>query len=247
MKVQGIYLIRNLTNNKVYIGQSVNIYWRWEVHKRQLTTGTHTNQHLQRAWKKCGESKFEFVVVKWCRLINLLDKEERRIIKKYNSTDERFGYNKTYGGGGTRGYKHTLTTRLKIGKAALGNKHMLGRKLSKKTIDKIVAKTRGLKRNRAFRERLREVATGRKHTQETKEKLRLANLGHTTSDTTKAKLRDKALKQWRHNKEFRDKMEVVLKTNRINRWKKEKQKWKDKLNTFLNKNTQELHDASTDF
>ena len=32
----GIYMIRNLSNNKVYIGQSTNINRRWNDHKMKL-------------------------------------------------------------------------------------------------------------------------------------------------------------------------------------------------------------------
>jgi hypothetical protein len=35
-KVIGIYKITNNITNKVYIGESFNIYERWDVHKQDL-------------------------------------------------------------------------------------------------------------------------------------------------------------------------------------------------------------------
>ena len=55
----GIYYIKNLINNKYYIGQSVNIYERWTREKYHLNfTDKAWNIHLQRAWKKYGQDSF---------------------------------------------------------------------------------------------------------------------------------------------------------------------------------------------
>lgn len=40
----GIYMIRNKTTNKVYIGQSTDISLRWKDHKSLLNKGTHHNE-----------------------------------------------------------------------------------------------------------------------------------------------------------------------------------------------------------
>ena len=59
----GIYLIRNKINNKVYVGQSVNIKARWSNHKRELEKGIHSNDHLQKSYNKYGKINFEFKVI----------------------------------------------------------------------------------------------------------------------------------------------------------------------------------------
>ena len=51
----GIYLIRNKANNKVYVGQSVDIKQRWYNHKRGRRNDTHDNEHLQKAYNKYGK------------------------------------------------------------------------------------------------------------------------------------------------------------------------------------------------
>ena len=44
-KICGIYMIRNKINNKMYIGQAVDIYDRWEEHIRDLRRNKHFNNH----------------------------------------------------------------------------------------------------------------------------------------------------------------------------------------------------------
>ena len=41
----GIYMIQNLVNFKIYIGQSVDIERRWGEHKYELNGGYHHNKH----------------------------------------------------------------------------------------------------------------------------------------------------------------------------------------------------------
>lgn len=96
-KVSGIYKIKNKVNDKIYIGQSVNIYKRWCDHRYYLNSNSHQNIHLQRAWNKYGKDSFEFSVIEEC--LNLeLDKREECYISFYNSNDFKLGYNQTTGG-----------------------------------------------------------------------------------------------------------------------------------------------------
>ena len=39
--MKGIYKITNLKNDKVYIGESIDIYQRWGRHKKDLRKGEH--------------------------------------------------------------------------------------------------------------------------------------------------------------------------------------------------------------
>ena len=94
----GIYKIINLTNKKVYIGQSKSIFERWQEHKRDLNNNTHGNPHLQNAWNKYGKEYFEFGIVEECSM-NQLNEKEIYWIDYYNSMNSKFGYNKTSGGG----------------------------------------------------------------------------------------------------------------------------------------------------
>lgn len=62
-KVSGIYKIVNKIDGKYYVGSSKNIYKRWKAHIRSLNGNYHTNDYLQSAWKKYGNSAFEFIII----------------------------------------------------------------------------------------------------------------------------------------------------------------------------------------
>lgn len=65
-KVSCIYEIRNLINNKIYVGSTNNLMYRRNYHLNHLRKNTHYNQKLQRAWNKYGESNFEVDILMYC-------------------------------------------------------------------------------------------------------------------------------------------------------------------------------------
>lgn len=93
----GIYMIKNLSNNKVYVGQSVNINKRWNDHKSKLANNKHENLHLQGSYNKYGEDCFEFSIICECAEKDLNEKE-KFYINKYRSYMPEYGYNLTKGG-----------------------------------------------------------------------------------------------------------------------------------------------------
>ncbi len=95
--MSGIYMIENLINHKVYIGQSQDIERRQKDHMRHLKHGNHDNPHLQNAWNKYGADNFRFVVQEECDN-DIIDERERYYIRTMNSQDDRYGYNKESGG-----------------------------------------------------------------------------------------------------------------------------------------------------
>ena len=77
MKVKcGIYKITNLVNNKVYIGQSVDIKERWSEHRRALNLNKHSSQHFQRSWNKYGFANFVFEIIEECEKEKLTEREQ---------------------------------------------------------------------------------------------------------------------------------------------------------------------------
>src|SRR5579872_5801398 len=62
----GIYLIRNIINDKEYIGSSKNLQKRKYSHWEQLRKGRHKNPHLQNAWSIYGENSFVFLILGYC-------------------------------------------------------------------------------------------------------------------------------------------------------------------------------------
>lgn len=113
-----IYGIKNLVNNKIYIGKSTNIKIRKKSHENSFIRKQAVNIHLQRAVDKYGIENFEFIVLEEVCLENIDDKE-KYWINYFKSYDEKFGYNKTMGGDGG---KLTLEIKLKISKTSPNRK-----------------------------------------------------------------------------------------------------------------------------
>lgn len=59
---QVIYKIINLVNDKFYIGSTTNKKVRFRQHRKLLRGSRHHCKHLQAAWNKYGEAKFDFVI-----------------------------------------------------------------------------------------------------------------------------------------------------------------------------------------
>ena len=59
----GVFQIRNLINNKVFIDSSVDMKAKWNRHKAELRFGSHRNKLLQEEWNEYGEDNFVFEVL----------------------------------------------------------------------------------------------------------------------------------------------------------------------------------------
>jgi group I intron endonuclease len=88
----GIYLIKNIINNKVYIGSTGKSFkQRYTQHKSKLTKGKHGTPHLQNAWDKHGSENFEFSIVEICDEDIII--KETEYISKYDACNRDKGYN----------------------------------------------------------------------------------------------------------------------------------------------------------
>lgn len=90
----GIYKITNKINNKVYIGQSIDIYKRWERHRIVAFNDSYPqyNCMLYKAFRKYGYDNFSFEIIKECaeEELNTL---ENFYIQMYDSCNRDKGYN----------------------------------------------------------------------------------------------------------------------------------------------------------
>lgn len=91
----GIYKIQNIENNKIYIGQSVDIAQRWREHRSDALINR-DNSILHKAIKKYGEFNFSYEIIEECSK-EQLDEREIYWIQYYNSMAPN-GYNQTSGG-----------------------------------------------------------------------------------------------------------------------------------------------------
>lgn len=99
----GIYVIRNLINNKVYVGKAVDIHRRIKGHITALNTKSKDeNIHLINSWHKYGRENFDYYVAEYLNLDEYknnkeiqeaLKKKELEWMIKLNSLDRNFGYN----------------------------------------------------------------------------------------------------------------------------------------------------------
>ena len=87
-----IYVLRNRTTNKVYVGSSIKGRRRLTQHKRSLKLNCHVNRYLQFAYNKHGEADFEFVIHEKCEADNRLDREQFWI-DQMQASDPAKGYN----------------------------------------------------------------------------------------------------------------------------------------------------------
>ena len=58
----GVFLIRNLVNDRVFVGVSLDLPGIINRHKFQLTMGKHPNARLQTDWNEHGSEKFSFEI-----------------------------------------------------------------------------------------------------------------------------------------------------------------------------------------
>jgi hypothetical protein len=84
--MMGIYLIRNIINDKMYIGQSIDIERRWSEHKNDYIR---KNKYpLYKAFKKYGLDNFDFTILEFVKeKDNLTDRETfwyDKLIPEYN-------------------------------------------------------------------------------------------------------------------------------------------------------------------
>jgi group I intron endonuclease len=72
----GIYKIINKIDGKYYVGSSQNITNRWYRHKSNLKKNKHWNKYLQNAYNKYGSDNFEYVIVEYVIVSDLLKVEQ---------------------------------------------------------------------------------------------------------------------------------------------------------------------------
>jgi group I intron endonuclease len=165
----GIYEILNTENGKRYIGQSMDLDSRKAGHLSRIKGKCHGNRHLRFASESTHHSVFVFKVLEEVSQ-SMLNDREIFWISKFNSTDDKYGYN--FQSGGTennfisdetrillsekgKGRIVGLKTRIAISKSLKGVKHSLA------AIEKTRLANKGIKRTEEFKKKLAAMNVGR--------------------------------------------------------------------------------------
>lgn len=151
--ISGIYSIKNTTNNKIYIGSSINLSMRIAGHKSRLKSKRHINSHLQSSYNKYGAESFIFEIVERVDEPDLLEREAFWI-DYFRSSDAVNGYNKQ-------------SIDINSGRQIVTEEKK--RKLSTYSGNK--NSQFGVKRSEEFKKAISLRNTGFKHTEEQKKKM----------------------------------------------------------------------------
>lgn len=88
--MMGIYQIKSLKTNKVYVGLSVDIERRWEGHRQQFVDGTHGGYDMLMEFRRYGMDNFVFTVLEETDLLYHREHYWQDHLKSYDPT---FGFN----------------------------------------------------------------------------------------------------------------------------------------------------------
>jgi group I intron endonuclease len=209
----GIYKITN-PNNKIYIGQSVDIHHRWKKYKWLNCTN---QRKLLNSLKKYGFEYHKFEIVEECNIENLNERERYwqeyhnsingGLNCRYTETNDKSGKlsNETKHkiGNSNKGkisnrkgvfgvYKHSDETKQKIsnsqkGKRSAENNPMYGKFHSDETKQKIKEKRKTQIITNETRKKLSEAGKLRIWSDTVKEKISKANKGKSKPDEMKIK------------------------------------------------------------
>lgn len=199
-----VYRIENLLTGLSYIGvTSCSLEKRWGEHKTS-SKSSNPPYVIHKVMKKYGVENFSFQLLEETDSVEKLYELEIMYIKHYDSYKN--GYNMTYGGKGSIGYKRTKPvseeTKEKLRRA------MLGKKLSEETKEKLRQKLYGNQRAKGMTY---------SHSEEAKTAISEAHKGKKYSEETKARMSEnrkgKSLgdKNAMANPEFRSKVSEAAK------------------------------------
>ena len=158
----GIYCIFNMRNGKLYIGSAKKLIDRTTRHIKDLMVGKHRNRYLQRAWNKDGIISFLFIVIEYCDIDKLIEREQYWF-SQFDFDNQL--YNLCPVAGSSLGVKRSDETRKKL------SERCKGRVQSEET-----------------RNKLSNVAKGRTFSEETRKKLSEAAKGRVQSEATRNKI-----------------------------------------------------------
>lgn len=207
-----IYLLTNLINGKVYVGQTQNCYQRM----KQYAKNKEKHRLIGKAINKYGIENFDLTLLEINIPLERLIALEQHWMDYYESYNLERGYNMCPEAGTSRGYKHTDEAREKMSRSAKQkfinhpeyikrgkDNPMYGVKMSQETRDKMSrsrmgnqnAKGSTWKMSQETKDKIsksmrgKQNCLGRKLSQETRNKIAEANRRRVITDEMKEKQR----------------------------------------------------------
>ena len=170
METGGIYCIRCLVNDKVYIGSAKSFELRWGSHLYELRKGTHINPHLQRSFSKHGEENFKFEIIE---SLGDYDKDfyfsrENAYIEEALLTGKCYNIAKAEGGWTHHTLERKEETKKKVSD---GLKQHAASLSDEERREKYGAHRRGIPRTEEEKEKIRSKLKGVPKSEETKQPL----------------------------------------------------------------------------
>jgi group I intron endonuclease len=209
-----IYLAKNRVNGKVYIGKTVNSLSDRKARHLYAVRKNREIVYFHNAIKKYGEKAFSWEVLYIAKTSKDLSLMEEFYICVYKANDRRYGYNRTNGGEGCEGYKHTDNTRAllsagKKGKVVGPDNPMYGRHHSDET-RKLQSESKSGANNPFWGKKRPDHAAkmrGRKNISAARKGVDNPNYGKKRPESVLIKMRgNKAFLGRKHSQETKDKM-----------------------------------------
>jgi len=179
-RIQAVYQIRCLIDNKVYIGSSIDIYQRWHKHRYCLNENKHPNKRLQSSWNKYGEENHIFEILE--ETFSLGKQELFSVEQTYMDLANCFliecGFNVHQKANSAIGYKHSDAVKRKLRDFHTGNTYNLGRKHSEEIKKRVSERLMG-----------NQYRLGISHSEETKKEMSRTRKGKKHSEESCTKLR----------------------------------------------------------
>jgi group I intron endonuclease len=187
----GIYTIKNVVNNKFYLGSSIDLDKRWARHKSDLDNKRHHSVKLQRAYNKYGNDNF---------IVEILEETNEELLRE----KEQF-------------YLDTLQpykTGYNVGMTACGGDNLTNNPTKQEIIDKIRTGIKYRFANESPEDKIKrcENITGSKNpnfgkrwSQKQRDVMSDRRKGQKASEETKTKISKNSKELWA-SQEYRDKM-----------------------------------------
>lgn len=148
-----VYAIKNIANDRIYIGSAINPNTRWRTHKSLLKKGKHANPFLALDYLKCGEEAFVFEILELCDKETMITREQFWIDIYYDKQDKC--YNIRTKAKSNLGLRMTENTKLKM---SLAHK---GKKPHASVLQASILATKGKKKSDSTKEKMANAAKDR--------------------------------------------------------------------------------------